>query len=114
MPPPAPCGFPPADSVCHHGPMAYSGNLTCRDCGLTFTASWGSVEGADEYRCSSDHVVYVDSLWGAVLSPVGSVAEGTTLAELRGLCPRCSTELVTGSLPSCPVCRGRDHDIRLN
>ncbi len=94
--------------------MAYSGNLTCRDCGLTFTASWGSVTGADEYRCSSDHVVYVEAGWGTVLSAGGSVPAGTTLAELRGLCPRCSTELISGRLPSCPVCRGRDHDVMLN
>ena len=95
------------------GTMAYSGNLTCRDCGLTFTATWGSIRGADEYRCAGDHVVYVESRWGTVLGAEGMVAEGTTLAELRGLCPRCSTELVTGSLPSCPVCRGRDHDVML-
>ena len=87
----------------------YLGNLTCRDCGLTFTARWGSVPGADEYRCERDHVIHVDPASGRVLGPDGP--EGRTLAELRGRCPACSSELATGLLPCCPVCGNRDHDV---
>ncbi|MBA2425505.1 MAG: hypothetical protein H0V60_00305 [Actinobacteria bacterium] len=93
--------------------MAYFGNLTCRDCGLTFTAGWGSVAGADEYRCERDHVIYADASWGAVLEVDGAPGDGRTLAEVRGLCPLCSTELASGLLPCCPVCDGRDHDVLL-
>lgn len=94
--------------------MAYLGNLTCRDCGLTFTSRWGSFASADEYRCANDHVVHVEPDSGAVLA-VDGVAAGPprTLVDLRGLCPECSTELATGRLPSCPVCGGRDHEILL-
>ena len=94
--------------------MAYLGNLTCRDCGLTFTARWGSFDGADEYRCARDHVVHVEPHTGTVLAVDGDVSDGRTLAELFGKCPVCSTELGTGQLPSCPVCSGRDHDILLS
>jgi hypothetical protein len=94
--------------------MAYYGNLTCRDCGLTFTARWGSIEGADEYRCERDHVAFVDSKWGTLLALDGSQGAGMTLADLRGRCPSCSTELHTGRLPTCPICAGRDHDILLS
>ena len=93
--------------------MAYLGNLTCRDCGLTFTARWGSFDGADEYRCTSDHVVHVDPHSGVVLAVEGSPADGRTLVELFGRCPLCDTELATGKLPRCPVCDGRDHDVLL-
>ena len=91
--------------------MAYVGNLTCRDCGLTFTARWGSFENADEYRCSSDHVVHVEPHRGVVLAVDGNPSGGPTLLELRGACPSCGTELATGRLPHCPVCGSRDHEI---
>lgn len=91
--------------------MAYIGNLTCRDCGLTFTAQWGSVPGADEYRCENDHVVAVDPDSGALLGSGGN--DPPTLVQLRGRCPLCSRELATGLLPRCPVCAGRDHDVSL-
>jgi hypothetical protein len=93
--------------------MAYLGNLTCGDCGLTFTARWGSFEGADEYRCEYDHVVHVDPATGTLLALDGDVIEAPTLVELRGRCPLCSTELVTGQLPICPVCGGRDHGVAI-
>jgi hypothetical protein len=93
--------------------MAYLGNLTCRDCGLTFTSRWGSFEGADEYRCESDHVVHVEPATGAVLAVDGGIAAGATLVDLRGRCPECRTELACGLLPCCPVCGSRDHDVLL-
>lgn len=93
--------------------MAYLGNLTCSDCGLTFTSRWGSFKDADEYRCEHDHVVHVDPATGAVLAVDGIVEEARTLLELRGRCPRCRTELACGLLPSCPVCGGRDHQVLL-
>ena len=96
--------------------MAYLGNLTCEDCGLTFTARWGSVRGADEYRCENDHVAFVEVETKTVLSFDGIPAHdfpgaGRTLLELNGLCPACETELATGLLPVCPVCGGRDHEV---
>ncbi|HEX2295124.1 MAG TPA: hypothetical protein VHN37_07430 [Actinomycetota bacterium] len=94
--------------------MAYLGNLTCRDCGLTFTSRWGSFEAADEYRCANDHVVHVERGSGTVLAVDGCTARPRTLVELRGRCPACATELATGRLPSCPVCGGRDHDVLLS
>lgn len=95
-------------------PVAYLGNLTCRDCGLTFTSRWGSFTDADEYRCERDHVVHVTPGSGTVLAVDGAEVEGhITLPGLRGRCPRCATELATGRLPSCPVCGGRDHEILL-
>lgn len=93
--------------------MAYLGNLTCSDCGLTFTARWGSFEGADEYRCGNDHVAHIDPGTGTLLALDGDIIEAPTLVELRGLCPLCATELVTGALPQCPVCGGRDHDVAI-
>lgn len=93
--------------------MAYQGNLTCRDCGLTFTSRWGSFRGADEYRCEQDHVAHVDPATGSVVAVNGGAFLGPGLIDLRGRCPLCGTELVTGLLPSCPVCGGRDHDVRL-
>lgn len=93
--------------------MAYLGNLTCSDCGLTFTARWGSFDGADEYRCDHDHVVHVDPGTGTLLALDGDLIEAPTLLELRGLCPVCETELVTGQLPACPVCGSRDHDVAI-
>ena len=94
--------------------MAFAGNLSCRDCGLTFTSRWGSVSGADEYRCEQDHVAFVDVRSGRVVAFEGaSLADGPRLEDLRGLCPHCSTELATGLLPCCPVCGGRDHDVLL-
>jgi hypothetical protein len=93
--------------------MAYLGNLTCRDCGLTFTSRWGSFEYADEYRCTNDHVVHVEPNSGTILAVDGDVAEPLTLLDLRGRCPRCDTELGTGRLPCCPICGGRDHDVDL-
>lgn len=93
--------------------MAYLGNLTCNDCGLTFTARWGSVEGADEYRCSNDHVVHVEPETGALLAVEGVSSSGSTLVDIRGCCPLCATELVCGRLPGCPVCGGRDHEVAL-
>ena len=94
--------------------MAYLGNLVCNDCGLTFTARWGSFERADEYRCENDHVVHVDPESGTLLAVDGDLTDGRTLLELRGACPRCRTELATGLLPSCPVCGGRDHQVLLS
>lgn len=91
--------------------MAYLGNLTCRDCGLTFTSRWGSFEGTDEYRCDSDHVVHVEWASGSVVAVDGTLVEGRNLADLRGRCPSCAAELATGLLPACPVCGGRDHDV---
>ena len=93
--------------------MAYLGNLTCQDCGLTFTARWGSFEGADEYRCANDHVLYVSQESAIVLAIDGDVGDGRTLVELRGRCPLCRTELASGLLPRCPVCSGRDHEVLL-
>jgi hypothetical protein len=94
--------------------VAYLGNLTCRDCGLTFTARWGALQGRDEYRCEHDHVLLVEQRSGAVVSIDGaSPLEATTLPVLRGRCPRCRTELATGRLPRCPVCGGRHHDVLL-
>jgi hypothetical protein len=94
--------------------VAYLGNLTCRDCGLTFTSRWGSFQDADEYRCDRDHVVHVEPLSGTVLAVDGDIADGRTLIELKGRCPRCATELATGQLPACPVCGGRDHEVLLS
>ncbi|MFN2488560.1 MAG: hypothetical protein ABR529_02220 [Actinomycetota bacterium] len=93
--------------------MAYLGNLTCRDCGLTFTSRWGSLEGADEFRCERDHIVHVRRRSGSLVAPDGTVVDGATLAQLRGRCPECGTELATGRLPRCPVCGSRDHDVLL-
>lgn len=93
--------------------MTYAGNLICRDCGLTFTAQWGSLPEADEYRCEADHVVLVEAAGGRVLTVDGSPTGGFTLTELRGLCPLCESELRAGRLPSCPVCGGRDHQVLL-
>lgn len=93
--------------------MAYLGNLTCNDCGLTFTSRWGSFERADEYRCGRDHVVFVDPETGTVVGVEGGHGPELTLAELRGRCPVCSEELATGRLPRCPVCGSRDHDVAL-
>ena len=94
--------------------MAYLGNLICQDCGLTFTARWGSFEGADEYRCDHDHVLHVDPSSGTVLAVDGDISDGRTLAELRGMCPICATEVASGQLPSCPICGGRDHQVLLS
>jgi hypothetical protein len=93
--------------------MAYVGNLTCGDCGLTFTSRWGSSFGADEYRCANDHVVHVEPASGQVLAVDGAsrAADMKTLVELRGACPRCATELATGLLPCCPVCGSREHEV---
>ena len=91
--------------------MSYAGNLSCRDCGLTFTSRWGSIAHADEYRCDRDHVVFVGWGSGRVLSIDGSVGDWGTLVELRGRCPSCGLELASGLLPACPVCGGRDHDV---
>ena len=93
--------------------MAYAGNLTCRDCGLTFTSRWGSVSRADEYRCLNDHVLFVDTESKVVLAIDGVARDSGTLVELRGLCPACGTEVATGLLPACPVCGGRDHEVLL-
>ncbi|MDQ4144200.1 MAG: hydrogenase maturation nickel metallochaperone HypA [Actinomycetota bacterium] len=94
--------------------MAYAGNLTCGDCGLTFTSRWGSVRRADEYRCADDHVLFVDPESKRVLSVNGVAADAGTLVELRGACPICRTEVATGLLPACPVCGGRDHEVLLS
>lgn len=94
--------------------MAYLGNLTCRDCGLTFTSRWGSFEDVFEYRCTNDHVVHVHSDSGTVLAVDGDAADGRMLTEIRGRCPRCDSELATGRLPRCPVCGSRDHDVLLS
>ncbi|HWC15003.1 MAG TPA: hypothetical protein VG929_10480 [Actinomycetota bacterium] len=93
--------------------MAYLGNLTCGDCGLTFTARWGSYAGADEYRCSNDHVVHVDPPTGTLLAVDGDITTPATLAELHGGCPRCGEELRTGRLPVCPVCGGCEHEVSI-
>lgn len=93
--------------------MAYLGNLTCRDCGLTFTARWGSFEGADEYRCDHDHVLYVSQESSTILATDGDIGDGSTLADLRGRCPLCGTEVASGLLPRCPVCSSRDHEVLL-
>ncbi len=93
--------------------MAYVGNLTCRDCGLTFTSRWGSFHRADEYRCAQDHVVFVEPASGSILAVDGVASGGSTLLELRGRCPSCATELATGRLPRCPICGGRDHEVLL-
>ena len=93
--------------------VAYAGNLTCRDCGLTFTSRWGSFERADEYRCEQDHVLHVHPESGAVLQIDGVSREFGTLADHRGLCPVCSTEVASGLLPACPVCGSRDHEVLL-
>jgi hypothetical protein len=53
--------------VCHPFSVGYLGNLTCRDCGLTFTASWAGGAGVDEYRCANDHVVEIGSADGMLL-----------------------------------------------
>lgn len=95
------------------GGVAYLGNLICEDCGLTFTARWGSYERADEYRCGNDHVVHVDPDSGTLLAVDGDICDGRTLVQLRGRCPECDTELATGRLPACPVCGGRDHRVIL-
>jgi hypothetical protein len=91
--------------------MAYLGNLTCRDCGLTFTSRWGSVTGADEYRCGKDHIVLVHPDTAMVLAVEGYEAGGATLVDLRGACPVCGSELLCGRLPRCPVCGSRDHEV---
>jgi hypothetical protein len=95
------------------GPVAYLGNLTCRDCGLTFTSAWGSRNGADEYRCERDHVAHVDPVTGSLVAVDGRAVSGPDLLELRGRCPLCWSELATGLLPCCPVCGGRDHAVQL-
>jgi hypothetical protein len=96
------------------GVMAYLGNLTCRDCGLTFTSRWGGLDRNDEYRCERDHVLLVDQGTGAIVALDGATAPaGATLVALRGRCPACRTELATGLLPRCPVCGGREHDVLL-
>ena len=94
--------------------MSYVGNLTCRDCGLTFTSRWGSVRQADEYRCERDHVAFVDHRTGTVLMIDGSAGNWGTLAALRGRCPSCRSELASGLLPACPVCGGREHDVAVS
>lgn len=94
--------------------VAYLGNLTCRDCGLTFTSKWGSEAQADEYRCDNDHVVHVEPAAGTIVAVDGALwPQPATITRLRGLCPVCRTELATGRLPQCPVCGGSDHDIQL-
>jgi hypothetical protein len=92
--------------------MTYVGNLTCRDCGLTFTARWGPAAGLDEYRCEWDHVVLARRDGDDVVTVDGGAVEAT-LSGLRGRCPACGTELAAGRLPRCPVCGGRDHDVLL-
>lgn len=92
--------------------MAYVGNLTCRDCGLTFTDQWGSTRGADEYRClDNDHILFACPDTGRILAGTSLVPTERTLVDLLGRCPACSSELVTGRLPRCPVCSSRDHDV---
>jgi hypothetical protein len=94
--------------------MAYLGNLICGDCGLTFTARWGSFDDVFEYRCGNDHVVHVDSDSGEVVAVDGEAMRPGRLNEIRGRCPACGDELATGMLPRCPVCGGRDHEILLS
>jgi hypothetical protein len=101
-------------AACDASRMAYLGNLICQDCGLTFTARWGSFEGADEYRCDNDHVLHVDPSSGTVLAVDGDISDGRTLVDLFGKCPVCSTEVASGQLPSCPICGGRDHQVLLS
>jgi hypothetical protein len=99
----------------HSVDMGYLGNLTCRDCGLTFTAGWGGGRSLDEYRCELDHVVIAQASTGEVVSIEGAAPrDDSDLVELRGLCPLCSSELAAGRLPRCPVCGGRDHDILIS
>ena len=93
--------------------MAYAGNLTCGDCGLTFTSRWGSFDRADEYRCAKDHVLFVEPETRTVLAVDGAPMDAGTLVELRGRCPVCQTEVATGLLPACPICGGRDHEVLL-
>jgi hypothetical protein len=93
--------------------MAYVGNLVCNDCGLTFTARWGSFAHADEYRCENDHILHVEPESGEVIAVEGAEVGGRTLADLFGRCPLCSTELACGRLPCCPVCNSRDHQVLL-
>ena len=92
--------------------MGYMGNLTCRDCGLTFTARWGPSTGLDEFRCEHDHVLFARRDGDEIVAIDGASVEAT-LSGLRGRCPVCGTELASGLLPSCPVCGGRDHDVLL-
>lgn len=94
--------------------MTYMGNLTCGDCGLTFTSQWGSLDTADEYRCAKDHAVMVDAAAGLILTVDGALGAWGSLWERRGRCPVCSEELASGLLPACPVCGGRDHDVLLS
>lgn len=89
--------------------MAYLGNLTCEDCGLTFTARWGRVGDADEYRCDDDHIVHADTGSGRIVAVEGAPIAGPAIADLRGRCPVCGAELATGRLPRCPACGGKDH-----
>ena len=106
---------PKVRAFCHACRVAYVGNLTCRDCGLTFTSRWGSIKGADEYRCGADHVVLVHPRSGVVVA-VDGVVPGAELSliDIRGRCPHCDEELATGRLPRCPVCGSRDHDVLLS
>ena len=60
--------------------MAYVGNLTCRDCGLTFTARWGSYQDADEYRCGNDHVIHVHPSTGTILA-IGAPGQGFSVSD---------------------------------
>ncbi len=55
----------------------------------------------------------VNPATGSVVAVNGGAFSGPGLIELRGRCPLCGSELATGLLPSCPVCGGRDHDVRL-
>lgn len=89
----------------------YLGNLTCGDCGFTFTARWGGLPDADEYRCLEDHVFHADSVSGRIVAVDGFGVDGPTVVDLRGMCPWCGTELATGRLPRCPVCGSVDHDV---
>lgn len=91
--------------------MGYVGNLTCDTCGLTFTARWGAMNQCDEYRCDQDHVFHADRSSGRVVAIDALTVPGPTVADLRGRCPVCGTELVTGRLPRCPVCGGHDHEV---
>ncbi len=93
--------------------MAYVGNLSCRDCGLTFTSWWGPYDRTDEYRCLNDHVLHVDKDGGRILTIDGSPVARGTLYDNKGRCPECRSEMRTGLLPCCPVCGGRDHEVLL-